>query len=101
MYVYARRRPRSPWPGRLRNAALVATALVALSLGLARSAAGEAPGPTETVVVQPGDTLWSIAAARYPGQDVRREVWRIEHVNHLSSGSQVLQPGEQLQVPSR
>jgi nucleoid-associated protein YgaU len=49
--------------------------------------------------VRAGDTLWSIASARYPGRDVRNEVWRIEHANHLETPD--LMPGQTLLVPSR
>jgi LysM repeat protein len=107
MYVHAaplrqprrHRRPRSPWPGRLRNAAVLAGAVLALSLGLAKVAEGGASGAYETMTVQPGDTLWAIASDRYPGTDVRVKVWQIEQANHLAG--QTLQPGEAIQVPSR
>jgi nucleoid-associated protein YgaU len=93
------RRPRSPWPARLRKSAVLAGAVLALSLGLAKVAEGGAQGSLATVTVQPGDTLWAIAASRYPGSDVRAKVWQIEQVNHLSGAT--LKPGETLQVPSR
>ena len=92
------RRPRSPWPARLRKSAVLAGAVLALSLGLAKVAEGGAQGPNATVTVQPGDTLWAIAAARYPDSDVRAKVWQIEQVNHLTGTT--LQPGETIQVPS-
>jgi nucleoid-associated protein YgaU len=93
------RRQRSPWPARLRNSAVLAGAVLALSLGLAKVAEGGAQGGYATVTVEPGDTLWAIASDRYPGSDVRAKVWQIEQVNHLSG--ETLQPGETLQVPSR
>jgi nucleoid-associated protein YgaU len=93
------RRPRSPWPARLRNSAVLAGAVLALSLGLAKVAEGGAEGGFATVTVQPGDTVWAIAASRYPDSDVRAKVWQIEQVNHLSG--KTLQPGQALQVPSR
>jgi nucleoid-associated protein YgaU len=93
------RRPRSPWPGRLRNAAVLAGAVLTLSLGLAKVAEGGSSGAYETMTVQPGDTLWAIASDRYPGTDVRAKVWQIEQANHLTG--QTLQPGETIQVPSR
>jgi nucleoid-associated protein YgaU len=70
-----------------------------LSLGLAKVAEGGAEGALGTVTVQPGDTLWAIAADRYPNSDVRAKIWQIEQVNHLTG--QALQPGETLRVPSR
>ena len=96
---YRSRRPRSPWPARARNLALVVGAVLALSLGLAKAAEGGAQGAYETLTVQSGDTLWAIASDRYPGTDVRAKVWEIEQVNHLDSAS--LYPGETLQVPTR
>jgi LysM repeat protein len=92
------RRQRSPWPARLRNSAVLAGAVLALSLGLAKVAEGGAQGAYATVTVQPGDTLWAIASSRYPGSDVRDKVWQIEQANHLAG--KTLQPGETLQVPS-
>jgi predicted Zn-dependent protease len=51
-----------------------------------------------TVTVQPGDTLWGLAAARSgPSADVQEIVDRITDVNHLQSGA--LQPGEHLRIP--
>jgi nucleoid-associated protein YgaU len=51
-----------------------------------------------TVVVQPGDTLWSIAAARTGGNgDVQELVDRISDANHLRAAT--LQPGQRLRIP--
>ena len=51
-----------------------------------------------TVTVQPGDTLWGLAAAHAgPTADVQEIVDRISDSNHLRSGA--LQPGEQLRIP--
>jgi nucleoid-associated protein YgaU len=51
-----------------------------------------------TVVVQPGDTLWSIAAQRYPTDDVRARVDGIERANGLQSP--VIEAGEILKLPA-
>lgn len=75
---------------------LVTGALVAASLALARVAAGDT-APVEQVVVQPGDSLWSIAAARYPADDPRERVDAIERLNGLSSPRIVV--GETLLLP--
>jgi LysM domain-containing protein len=61
---------------------------------LARSSSGAAH--ERTYVVRPGDTLWSIAVSRYPG-DAREGVWKIEHRNHLSGT--IIVPGARLVVP--
>lgn len=51
-----------------------------------------------TVTVQPGDTLWALAAAHSgPSADVQEIVDRITDANHLQSGA--LQPGEHLRIP--
>jgi nucleoid-associated protein YgaU len=54
-------------------------------------------GPTpQRHRVQPGETLWSIVAARYGG-DPRGGVWTLQQANHLS-GSTIV-PGQVLRVP--
>jgi nucleoid-associated protein YgaU len=57
---------------------------------------GTAPAYTE-VVVQPGDTLWSIAAAHYPAADPRESIQAIEALNGLSGPGIVV--GETLELP--
>ncbi|MGL6278451.1 MAG: LysM peptidoglycan-binding domain-containing protein [Gaiella sp.] len=56
-----------------------------------------ASGPPQRYVVQPGDTLWSIAVARVPG-DPREGVWEIERRNGLASATIV--PGQVLVLPA-
>lgn len=55
------------------------------------------PGATMTVTVQPGESLWTIAARRVPNQDPRVTVSQIQDLNGLT-GVRVL-PGEQILVP--
>ncbi len=81
---------------RLYRGALVLVAALAVMLALSRGAQGGGVGTT--VVVQPGDTLWSIAAERYPGDDTRARVDQIEQLNHLSSP--VIEAGETLHLPA-
>lgn len=57
-----------------------------------------APQHYATVVVHPGDTLWSIASAHTAAtNDVQETIDRISEVNHLSGAS--IQPGQRLRVP--
>ena len=74
---------------------LLLLVLAALAVGLvARSSHGA--GPERAYVVQPTDTLWSIAARSYAG-DVREGVWKLEQRNHLASTT--LTPGQVLVLP--
>jgi LysM repeat protein len=76
-------------------AVLIAVGLV--SVGLSKVALGDARVVDATVVVQPGDTLWGIAAARYPADDVRVRVDEIERLNGLHSPE--IDVGETLHLP--
>jgi LysM repeat protein len=76
----------------------LALAIVALTgVGMAVAAQGSSSMRYTTVVVQPGDTLWSIASARYPGDDVRERVLDIEQANDLSGPG--ITAGETLRLP--
>ena len=55
-----------------------------------------ASGPARHYRVRPGDTLWSIAAAQYPG-DTREGVWRLQRRNHLTRTT--IAPGQRLSLP--
>jgi Tfp pilus assembly protein FimV len=51
-----------------------------------------------TVTVQPGDSIWSIAASHArPNTDLQELVDRITDANRLQGGS--LQPGQHLRIP--
>jgi len=74
---------------------LILVCIVALAVGLAARGSNGA-GPKRTYVVQPGDTLWSVAERTYAG-DPREGVWELEQRNHL--GSATIIPGERLVLP--
>lgn len=76
------------------RALAVAVVLVLAWAVLAR--AGSAAGPEQRYVVQPGDTLWSIAATHYSG-DPREAVWRIQRRNGLRGA--VIRGGQRLVLP--
>ncbi len=81
--------------GRLGAVMLLA---LSVSLWLAIVAHGGTAAQDSTVVVQPGDTLWSIAAQRYPSDDVRERVDGIELANGLHSP--LIEVGEILKLPA-
>ena len=89
-------------PGRLasalRTATLAGGAFLIVVFGLAHTAWGGGPTGTVGYRVQPGDTLWSIAAQRYPDADVRARVQQIETVNGLSGPG--IYVGERLLLPA-
>lgn len=60
------------------------------------SASSQHTARPASVRVQPGDTLWSIAARFYSG-DPRATVWRIEQTNQLRGAD--IRPGESLRLP--
>ena len=102
-----RARPPAGAGFRLTRRARRLAAVMTLSLGVA---IGSWVGPllaggdgdlrlagVQSVVVQPGDTLWSIASQVAGTADVREVVDRIQHVNHLHGT--VLVPGQVLELP--
>ena len=74
--------------------------VVAVSLlvapGLARGDGPDRPAPRVTYVVEPGDTLWSIARQVAPGRDPRPVVDGLIEANDLHGG---LQAGQELSIP--
>jgi hypothetical protein len=77
-----------------RSTVLFASLLVLLGLATARPSSG---ARVETRhVVRAGDTLWTIAEARYGG-DPRAGIWRISDRNRLAGGTIV--PGMVLYLP--
>lgn len=76
---------------------LAAVVLIAVAIGLGVAKPGGTAGPTEPYVVRAGDTLWSIAEARYDG-DLREAVWSIREDNDL--GKRSIVAGEVIELPT-
>ncbi|HEU0132192.1 MAG TPA: LysM peptidoglycan-binding domain-containing protein [Mycobacteriales bacterium] len=77
---------------------LVTLVLAAFSLGRTSASAGatrRAPAPT--TVVQPGETLWSIARRVAPEADPRATVARLTRLNDL--GARPIVAGQRLVLP--
>jgi LysM repeat protein len=70
-------------------------AAVGILLWAAFARSSDASGPERQYVVQPYDTLWSIAATGYA--DPRKGVWEIRERNGLD-GSTIV-PGQVLVLP--
>ena len=85
-----------PRPQRRRGWGRILVLTAALLLVSGRLAYGSGPARTDTVVVTPGDTVWSIAATHYRG-DPRPHVEAILQANRLQTP--LLTPGQALQLP--
>ncbi len=72
---------------------VIAALTVVLWAAFARSS--DASGPERRYVVQPYDTLWSIAASGY--SDPREGIWEIKERNGLAGATIV--PGQVLILP--
>jgi LysM repeat protein len=70
-------------------------AALGIFLWAAFARSSDASGPERHYVVQPYDTLWSIAASGY--NDPRQGVWEIKERNHLRGVTIV--PGQVLLLP--
>jgi hypothetical protein len=75
---------------------LVVAVFLLVAPGLARGVGPDRPAPRVTYVVQPGDTLWSIARRVAPGQDPRPVVDGLIEANDVRAG---LQTGQELSIP--
>jgi len=78
--------------------AVVSATSIALGWNKAVNPDSASTGTHEVVVVQPGDTLWSIARGLCSDRaDVRRLVYEIRQLNGLQSA--VIHPGQHLIIP--
>lgn len=75
---------------------LVVVVLALLAIGAVATRQSSGSGRGERYVVQPHDTLWSIAVRRYGG-DPREGVWRLRERNGLEDA--LIKPGQVLVLP--
>lgn len=88
-------------PALLAAAAALAVLLVASAALFNNAQASTSQGPgvdAAEVAVDPGDTLWSVAAEVRTDDDIRAVMAQIAEINNLDSSD--LQPGEVLYVPA-
>jgi LysM domain len=76
---------------------LLASLASAILLATASRAENPAVGPAPSVVVQPHDTLWSIATRTAPRRDPYAAIADIRRINHLDG--YVVHPGQTLELP--
>jgi len=73
-------------------------AWIVLGGGTADASTDQPRPVSQLVVVQPGESLWSIATDIAPDQDPRAVIMRIREINDL--GTQHVHPGQSLAVPA-
>jgi hypothetical protein len=78
---------------------LLLTGLVAVLVAASTGEAAAPARPAPSVVVQPGDTLWSIASRYAPGPDPFGTIERIRELNGLDGYT--VHAGQRLQLPPR
>ena len=77
-------------------ARIVVIALIVAVAWAVVARASTAAGPEGVYVVKRGDTVWSIASARYAG-DPRAGVWKIEQRNGIRAGA--IRVGQKILLP--
>lgn len=73
---------------------------VPAALSLGASATGGYAGPTASVQIEPGDTLWNVATSLAPDDDPRVMINQIVDLNGLSSAGDI-SAGDLLEVPAQ
>jgi hypothetical protein len=80
--------------------AVVALAVAGLLMSRTGGTATERPEPVgqRSIVVQPGQTLWSIAKDVAPDRDIREVIYEIRRINGLDNA--MVRSGQTLVLPS-
>ncbi|MBA4609410.1 LysM peptidoglycan-binding domain-containing protein [Aeromicrobium sp. Marseille-Q0843] len=78
--------------------AIITTLVIVFGSAVVATGSASDPGIVTTVTVQPGQTLWSIAAEARPNADIRATVDEIVKLNALEDGAP-LPIGSTLAVP--
>jgi LysM domain-containing protein len=80
--------------------AVVALAVAGLLMGLTSGTATQRSEPVgqRSIVVQPGQTLWSIAQDVAPDRDIREVIYEIRQINGLDSA--MVRSGQRLVLPA-
>jgi nucleoid-associated protein YgaU len=81
-------------------AAVVALAVAGLLMTRTTSTAAQRPEPVgeRSIVVQPGQTLWSIAKDVAPDRDIREVIYEIRRINGLDTA--MVRSGQTLVLPT-
>lgn len=90
---------KAPWYRVLRwdRVAMICAIIGGISVGIYQMIPTEQPTTTYEYVVQPGDTLWSIAYKNVGEQkDVRREIYDIKFDNNINEHMRDIHPGDVL-----
>lgn len=87
-----------------RRGRVAALVLCLLCSGAAAAAVGSAsqasdPAEPQVAVVEPGDTLWSVAARHVPSRDPYGVIDEIRRLNDLRDST--IHPGQELILPAR
>jgi len=76
----------------------LASVVLLTTASRAEDSAEDSPaGPAPSVVVQPHDTLWSVAARTAPDRDPYAAIAEIQRINNLDGF--VVHPGQTLELP--
>lgn len=84
--------------GRRVRALLLVALVVALFTALGNNIVFANEAKSVEHVVAAHETLWDIAAGISPDQDVRKSVWQIQQLNHMSDAS--IEVGQVLLLPA-